>query len=78
VIAERETLRYFATEIVGLELHPGQERFVSLIDGSFEELRLVVVRKGRRVGRDEQDQRLPRGDHEATRGGLGKRGTGVG
>jgi hypothetical protein len=50
LIAERQTLRHFATEIVGLQLLPGQECFVSLIDGSFEQLRLVVIRKGRRVG----------------------------
>src|SRR6266568_7111479 len=50
MMAERETLRYFATKIVGLELKPGQEQFVSLVDDNFEHLRLVVVRKGRRVG----------------------------
>ncbi len=50
MIAERETLRHFATKIVGLELMPGQDQFVSLIDENFERLRVVVVRKGRRVG----------------------------
>jgi hypothetical protein len=47
---ERQTLRYFATELVGLELRPGQERFVSLLDSDFERLRTVVIRKGRRSG----------------------------
>jgi hypothetical protein len=49
-MAERETFGYFVTEIVGLELHPGQARFVSLIDEDFDPLRVIVVRKGRRVG----------------------------
>jgi hypothetical protein len=49
-MTERETLRHFATKIVGLELLPGQERFISLVDENFERLRVVVVRKGRRVG----------------------------
>jgi hypothetical protein len=50
LIHERETLRYFANEIVGLKLTPGQERFVTLVDEDFEQLRIIVVRKGRRVG----------------------------
>ena len=50
MIAERETLRHFATKIVGLELMPGQDQFISLVDENFEQLRVVVVRKGRRVG----------------------------
>lgn len=50
MIGERDTLRHFATRIVGLELTPGQDRFVSLIDEDFELLRIVVVRKGRRIG----------------------------
>jgi hypothetical protein len=49
-LVERETLRYFATELVGLELRPGQERLVSLLDSGFERLRTVVIRKGRRSG----------------------------
>lgn len=49
-MSERETLRYFATNIVGLKLNPAQERLVALIDGKYEDLRVVVVRKGRRVG----------------------------
>lgn len=47
---ERQTLRHFATQLVGLELRPGQERLVSLIDTEFEHLRTVVIRKGRRSG----------------------------
>jgi hypothetical protein len=47
---ERQTLRYFAAELVGLELRPGQERLVSLLDSGFERLRTVVIRKGRRSG----------------------------
>ncbi len=50
MIPERETLRYFATQIVGVELLPGQEQFISLVDENFEQLRVIVVRKGRRVG----------------------------
>jgi len=50
MIAERETLSYFATKIVGLEPLAGQQRFITLIDENFERLRVVVVRKGRRVG----------------------------
>lgn len=50
MIAERGTLRHFATEIAEIELLPGQDEFVSLIDENFERLRIVVVRKGRRVG----------------------------
>jgi hypothetical protein len=50
LIAERETLRYFAMKIVGIEPKPGQDRFITLIDDDFERLRAVVVRKGRRVG----------------------------
>jgi hypothetical protein len=49
-LPERETLRYFATELVGLELQPGQERLVDLLDSSFDRLQTVVVRKGRRSG----------------------------
>ena len=49
-LPERETLRYFATELVGLELRPGQERLISLIDSDFERLRVIVIRKGRRAG----------------------------
>src|SRR4051812_22829801 len=47
---ERESLHYFATEIVGLRLNPAQERLVRLIDAEYDALRVVVVRKGRRVG----------------------------
>jgi hypothetical protein len=47
---ERQTLRHFAAELVGLELRPGQERLVSLLDSGFERLRTVVIRKGRRSG----------------------------
>jgi hypothetical protein len=47
---ERESLHYFATEIVGLTLNPAQERLVRLIDAQYDPLRVVVVRKGRRVG----------------------------
>jgi hypothetical protein len=47
---ERETLRYFATNIVGLTLNTAQDRLVALIDDRYEQLRVVVVRKGRRVG----------------------------
>jgi hypothetical protein len=50
LIAERKTLRHFATEIVGVAPKPGQDQFISLIDENFEQLRMVVVRKGRRVG----------------------------
>jgi hypothetical protein len=50
VIPERETLKHFATQIVGMELLPGQEQFISLVDENFARLRLIVVRKGRRVG----------------------------
>jgi hypothetical protein len=49
-LPERETLRYFATELVGLELQPGQGRLVDLLDSSFDRLQTVVVRKGRRSG----------------------------
>jgi hypothetical protein len=47
---ERESLHYFATEIVGLTLNPAQERLVRLIDAEYDALRVVIVRKGRRVG----------------------------
>ena len=46
----RHTLRYFAEELVGLKLEPGQERLVDLLDESFDRLQTVVVRKGRRSG----------------------------
>jgi hypothetical protein len=46
----RRTLRYFAEELVGLKLEPGQDRLVDLLDDDFERLRTVVVRKGRRSG----------------------------
>ena len=49
-LSEREALHYFATELVGLELRPGQERLVSLIDSDFKQLRTIVIRKGRRSG----------------------------
>jgi hypothetical protein len=49
-LPERETLRYFATELIGLELQPGQDRLVSLLDADFERLRTVVIRKGRCSG----------------------------
>jgi hypothetical protein len=49
-LSERETLRYFATELIGLDLQPGQDRLVSLLDADFERLRTVVIRKGRRAG----------------------------
>ncbi len=47
---ERHSLRYFAEELVGLKLEPGQQRLVSLLDDDFAQLRTVVVRKGRRSG----------------------------
>ena len=47
---ERETLRHFTTEIVGIKPNPGQDRFITLVDENLEQLRIVVVRKGRRVG----------------------------
>ena len=47
---ERESLRYFAEELVGPKLQPGQERLVSLLDSDFERLQRVVIRKGRRSG----------------------------
>jgi phage terminase large subunit-like protein len=49
-LARRETLRYFAEELVGLELRPGQEQLISLIDSGIERYRLIVIRKGRRAG----------------------------
>jgi len=49
-LKQRQTLRHFATELVGITLQPGQERLVSLIDSEFEELRTIVIRKGRRSG----------------------------
>jgi hypothetical protein len=50
IVQGRQSLRYFASELVGLELRPGQERLVDLIDSDFERLRTVVIRKGRRSG----------------------------
>jgi hypothetical protein len=50
LLGERETLRYFGTKIVGMEPKPGQDQFISLVDDNFEQLRVIVVRKGRRVG----------------------------
>jgi hypothetical protein len=47
---QRRTLRYFAEELVGLKLEPGQERLVELLDECFDRLQTVVVRKGRRSG----------------------------
>lgn len=49
-VEERYRLDYFARELVGLDLKPGQQRLVSLLDRDFERLRTVVIRKGRRSG----------------------------
>jgi hypothetical protein len=49
-LGERETLRYFAEELVGVTLSPGQAALVDLIDTRFGELRECVIRKGRRIG----------------------------
>jgi len=49
-LERRQTLRYFAEELVGLKLQPGQGRLVDLVDENFEHLQTVVVRKGRRSG----------------------------
>jgi hypothetical protein len=50
MLDDRHTLRYFAEELVGLKLEPGQARLVDLLDANFDRLRTVVVRKGRRSG----------------------------
>ncbi|HXH88194.1 MAG TPA: terminase TerL endonuclease subunit [Gaiellaceae bacterium] len=49
-LGPRETLRYFAESLAGIELNPGQSALVDLIDGRVEDLREIVVRKGRRIG----------------------------
>jgi len=50
ILKDRQSLRYFSEELVGLTLQPGQRQLVSLIDSDFERLRTVVIRKGRRSG----------------------------
>jgi hypothetical protein len=50
-VQPRETLRYFAEELVGVEqLNLGQAALIDLIDSRHDELREIVVRKGRRIG----------------------------
>jgi len=49
-VGPRESLRYFAETLVGVELNPGQSALVDLIDGRRDELREIVIRKGRRIG----------------------------
>jgi hypothetical protein len=45
-LERRETLRYFAEALVGVELNPGQAPLVDLIDSQSDVLREIVVRKG--------------------------------
>ena len=49
-VEPRETLRYFAETLAGVELNAGQSELVDLIDGRGDELREIVIRKGRRIG----------------------------